>query len=221
MGRCYEFASHIVDGCDHAMTVNLDGSACECPSCGAHCTGRYDGCASILAQPGFVPVSAPQWAIERRTRPAAPLDEPRVAMLRDAPVSNPARRDNGVSDVQREDVLAVIADLRREIADLAGSVASTGLADQVAERTAQETSRAIDARMRELRTDLTWSVDEARRDLDDASKRQLAALDTLTTGLAEATQQAGTNQRALRAMVEGLTRVASRLNKIEQALGLR
>lgn len=61
MGRCYEFGPQIVEGCRHAMVVAEDGSACACPKCGAHCTGRFNACGTILAQPGHIPPGAPVW----------------------------------------------------------------------------------------------------------------------------------------------------------------
>jgi hypothetical protein len=39
-------------------------------ACGARCTGRFAGCASILEQPGFVPESAPDWALQSLPAPA-------------------------------------------------------------------------------------------------------------------------------------------------------
>lgn len=62
MGRCYEFGVGINDSCEHAMSVTLTGGACECTVCGAHCPGRFAGCAQVVDKPGHVPALAPSWA---------------------------------------------------------------------------------------------------------------------------------------------------------------
>ncbi|HVM07315.1 MAG TPA: hypothetical protein VM345_02540 [Acidimicrobiales bacterium] len=80
MGRCYEFGVAVEEGCEHAMVVIDDGGACGCAECGARCTGRFNACASIIAQPGYVPVNAPKVgapaaAVEPATRTRSVPDE--------------------------------------------------------------------------------------------------------------------------------------------------
>lgn len=65
MGHCYEFGVSITAGCAHAMTVSPAGGACECPTCAAHCEGRFAGCAGVLCRPGYTPAVAPSWASSR------------------------------------------------------------------------------------------------------------------------------------------------------------
>lgn len=66
MGRCYEFGVVITEGCDHAMVVPAEGGKCVCSGCGADCLGRFNGCASIISQPGYVPLLAPASALVLR-----------------------------------------------------------------------------------------------------------------------------------------------------------
>ena len=73
MGRCYEFGVVVGQGCDHPMVVASDGSACACSECGALCKGRFDGCAAVLARPGYSPVvtTVPVSIAAPRVRPPA------------------------------------------------------------------------------------------------------------------------------------------------------
>ena len=64
MGRCYEFGVVIAEGCDHVMVVPAEGGKCVCSGCGTDCLGRFNGCASIISQPGYVPLLAPESARE-------------------------------------------------------------------------------------------------------------------------------------------------------------
>ncbi|MGH9177230.1 MAG: hypothetical protein ACRD0N_01560 [Acidimicrobiales bacterium] len=63
MGRCYEFGVLVGEGCEHAMVVPDPGGRCECATCGARCAGRFAACAAIIESPGYVPVTAPAWAV--------------------------------------------------------------------------------------------------------------------------------------------------------------
>lgn len=63
MGRCYEFGVEIQAGCEQAMVVTAAGGACECRDCSTTCPGRFAGCATVVANPGRVPPSAPSWAV--------------------------------------------------------------------------------------------------------------------------------------------------------------
>jgi hypothetical protein len=71
MGRCYEFGVLVGEGCQHAMVVPASGGRCECEACGVACTGKFAACASILAQPGYVPATAPAWALQKGEGTAA------------------------------------------------------------------------------------------------------------------------------------------------------
>ena len=93
MGRCYEFGPVITEGCDHAMVVSPEGGACVCGECGARCLGRFKACGPILAQPGYVPVTAP-----RHTAKAAAANVP-VPLLGDSPA--PAAPDLAMPAVER------------------------------------------------------------------------------------------------------------------------
>src|SRR5687767_5793398 len=73
MGRCYEFGVSLHDDCEQAMVVPSEGGHCICASCGADCPGQFNACGAVVAQPGYVPVTAPDWAKpgHRRARPTA------------------------------------------------------------------------------------------------------------------------------------------------------
>ena len=80
MGRCYEFGVVITEGCDHTMTVPDEGGRCVCNSCGADCLGRFNGCASIISRPGYVPLLAPASAREHAPEPPAEAETPAAAV---------------------------------------------------------------------------------------------------------------------------------------------
>lgn len=104
MGRCYEFGVEIHAGCEQAMVVTAAGGACQCTACATTCPGRFAGCAAVVAIPGRVPPSAPQWSVPQgdrvarqtfnggapttRTRPEA-LSESGVPAARRAPPPAP------------------------------------------------------------------------------------------------------------------------------------
>lgn len=73
MGRCYEFGVAVGQGCDHPMVVAADGSACACSECGTVCKGRFDGCAAVLARPGYSPVLAVAVAVTPAPVTPAPV----------------------------------------------------------------------------------------------------------------------------------------------------
>ena len=82
MGRCYEFGVVIAEGCDHVMVVPAEGGKCVCSGCGTECLGRFNGCASIISQPGYVPLLAPKPSAASRARAAPalrPIAEPAPA----------------------------------------------------------------------------------------------------------------------------------------------
>lgn len=77
MGRCYEFGVLVGDGCEHAMVVPAGGGRCECATCGVSCTGKFAACTAIIDQPGYVPSTAPAWAVAIGAPAPAPVpDEP-------------------------------------------------------------------------------------------------------------------------------------------------
>lgn len=88
MGRCYEFGVVVGAGCEQPMVVTAEGGACACPDCGTVCRGRFDGCASVLARPGYSPLGAP-------------AREGVVAAVDDQPMD-----DLGMPDVRLADVVA-------------------------------------------------------------------------------------------------------------------
>jgi hypothetical protein len=79
MGQCYEFGVTIKEGCGHAMRVPTEAGACVCPTCKARCEGRFEACARIVSEPGYVPVTAPRWAIDCTEPPETEAPLPRRA----------------------------------------------------------------------------------------------------------------------------------------------
>ena len=72
MGRCYEFGVLVGEGCEHAMVVPGSGQRCECATCGVTCTGKFAACETIIAKPGYVPATAPPWALRVGSFPEVP-----------------------------------------------------------------------------------------------------------------------------------------------------
>ncbi len=174
MGRCYEFGVVIGAGCDHAMVVPAGGGRCECRSCGAVCTGRFDGCAAIVSQPGYVPVVAPAWAVE--VSPAEP--------------SALARAETGVEIVVPEgrhgdEGLGVLVERMDESLRRAGEPAARleQLAAEVAARDEiiAEAFEAMNAAYRELAAELR-SLADAQRALAEATGKIEAALEAALEG---------------------------------------
>ena len=48
------------------MVVPDEAGRCECPQCGATCGGQFKACTAIIATPGYVPITAPKWALVRQ-----------------------------------------------------------------------------------------------------------------------------------------------------------
>lgn len=148
MGRCYEFGVLVGEGCQHAMVVPASGGRCECEVCGVACTGKFAGCAAILAQPGYVPATAPAWALQKgrgeapggaggadgggrsRASAAGPGAGPPATELAATLVAMADRLDERQADLSRRiDALAAqIAELQRHGADQAAALDAALLA---------------------------------------------------------------------------------------------
>lgn len=147
MGRCYEFGVLVGKGCEHAMVVPDAGGRCECATCAVVCTGKFAACAAITDHPGYVPSTAPAWAVAVGTPapptppPSAPGTDPGPS-LAGPPVGNvPGALVEAVTtqladrDIElraRIDALAeMVDDLRRQSAEQAASLqaALTNVAD--------------------------------------------------------------------------------------------
>ena len=132
MGQCYALGATINPACDHAMRVDEAGGACVCPTCEVRCEGRFEACGPILQRPGYVPVSAPQWAIDC-VDPAAPEETIRRS-ARNGHAHTPSTNgagpagDLGVLAVVRSEfetvtdkLLAAIDAVRRDLVEYAGT----------------------------------------------------------------------------------------------------
>ena len=209
MGHCYEFALDIVPGCGHAMTVSDSGGICECTTCGAVCGGRFEGCAAVLERPGYVPVNAPRWAIERTFSRQATSP----------PAS--AAHDTDATDDEVLDLIA-LRDQARRVADSAIDDASRDL------RLALEgATSGIVARVRnELEThviarsdtaDLDDLLADIRSDLARATAQQTDTVDHIMKAIEQLALQGEADRVTLRAVVEGLDRLARRVSRLHSS----
>ena len=111
MGHCYEFGVLVGKDCEHAMVVPDAGGRCECATCGVECTGRFAACASIIARPGYVPSTAPEWAVAVGS-PAPPTPSPATP---DTRASLPGTAIGSVADALVEAVTSQLADRDAEL----------------------------------------------------------------------------------------------------------
>lgn len=129
MGRCYEFGVVVGEGCEHAMVVTTEGGECQCGTCGAGCAGRFAACEAILGQPGYIPVTAPAWAV---TAGEGGLPQPTGTDAGPGPEAA-APTLGGAGD--RSDLVELVERVAKDLAEhdvvLAGRV--DGLAEQVAQ----------------------------------------------------------------------------------------
>ena len=211
MGHCYEFGVTIKDGCGHAMRVPTKTGACVCPTCNARCEGRFEACARIVSKKGYVPATAPKWAIDCTEPPKIKAPPPRRTMVA-APVvaadSTPSSDDAGL--------LRPELDTAKAVAD-AVEQAQTRLIDALRAELLQSLQPSIAA----LREELLTSVDEVRRELADRDKELVSAYDRLSASFSQLAEGAGVDRGTDKAVVEGLARVARRVGRIERSLGQR
>ncbi len=212
MGQCYEFGVAIHEGCGHAMRVSDDGGACVCPTCGAYCEGRFAACGPILEQPGYVPVTAPRWAVECTERPEP---EPTLVPVR-RPTANGrvAAHDEALPRVGAE-LDAIRGELRALVESAVTEAvehAQARLVDMLRAQRGQGSGPAFT----ELRNDILGVVDAMRREvadhakeLDDTGDRLSASYTQLVTGYRE-------DRAATRSVIEELAR---RVGRLERALG--
>jgi hypothetical protein len=165
VGHCYEFAVEIDPECEHAMVVAGDGSACECPTCGARCTGRFDACSAVLLRPGYVPVTAPEWARESARAPKSwHVDGPHAEGT-----NGDGRHEDASSDLDpvqwdtRE-----LQTLTRELHDTVTRTVHEGV-----ETMTRVANDAAD------RSDLHRFFDDIRNELDLVTRRQHDAIQSL------------------------------------------
>ena len=236
VGRCYAFAAVITEGCDHAMRVSADGGACECPTCGAHCPGRFPACESIVQKPGYVPANAPDWAVHCLEPPVAAErgggQHRRGRAANNAVVETP---DEVVALVRTE--LAATTDELRAITSQAVANLKTGDRDSavlgawVEDAIEQAQSRLGDAltaqlmqalrpMMQQYRAELFEAIDAVRfeltertRELSGEQKRLHDLYHEVATGRLDEGGASGT-------VAEGLARVATRVGRLERSLGI-
>lgn len=158
MGRCYEFGVLIGEGCEHAMVVPESGGRCQCATCGAACTGKFAACASIIDRPGYVPATAPTWAVAVGTPGPAPAPSSPPAA---GPAPRPSSPDPAVGTVAGALVEAVAERLAEIDAELGARIDTLSKAvDELRRQSAQEAA-SLQAAITNL-AELVSRLDEAR-----------------------------------------------------------
>ncbi len=215
MGHCYEFGTTIVGGCGHAMTVGPEGGACQCPTCGAHCEGRFKACEAILATPGYVPRVAPGWAVERQSPPAYEpnsLGGVRVPLV----VSGGANGDTERRELEHGDAGPAGAPTG-DTADGERADVEIVLSELEDSPNGEAATSAESAASREL----VAVVDDVRRDLsqrDTELVRVLERMADLYEGLAD---RLDADRRERLALVEVIAGLADRLTAIDVLPGAK
>ena len=196
MGRCYEFGVSVHDGCEQAMVVAHEGGHCTCAACGAACPGRFKGCAIVVAQPGYVPLSAPVWA--RPGAAAAPPDA-LPARLGSSPPQGQPDWDAAVEPAQVDPPMrepATLA-LRQELTTV------RSLLEALLDRP----ERAVDA------------VQALNHQLAVRDGELGESFDRLTEAYQRLTNELVADREARQALVAAVDRVAERLASVEEAQG--
>jgi hypothetical protein len=216
VGHCYEFGVDIVLGCGHAMTVSSDGGVCECPTCGAGCDGKFEACAQVLEQPGYVPVTAPRWAVERRApeEPAPTRSRLHGSTLEAGPVDVSVIDLTKLRDETRTLVDTTLGDVAQNLSvSLQG--ATSGVIARVRSEIETELASLADTQLRrdsrDLRVDIEGMAEEIRGELERSTKHQLAAVERLADTVQHLVEQAEADHVALRSVIEGLERLARRV----------
>jgi hypothetical protein len=235
MGQCYEFGITIKEGCGHAMRVPTKTGACICPTCKARCEGRFEACERIVSQKGYIPVMAPQWAVDCTEPPAVEVALPRRGQVPTAAI--PEAGDPPVDDAAelvRVEIAAAKAELtamvERAVAERPGEGPAPDFSAEIASAIETAQSRLVDALRVQLlkalqpavvalRDEMLGAVDEVRRELSDRDKELVDAYERLSAAYVSLSEAPGVDQETAKALVEGLTRVARRVGRIERSLG--
>jgi len=234
MGQCYEFGVAIHADCAHAMRVSSIGGQCECPTCGTVCLGRFEGCTGILDQPGYVPVTAPTWAVDlTEPPPPTPTLPPRARLA--------GTNDESVVDDPGLDMLAEIraelddakAELRaviqESLADVETDPHSAAFADAMTDAVERAQSRLIDAlraqlvqalrpAIGEVRDEMLGAMDSVRRELSDRDKELVDAFHGLADSYSQLSVVVESDRETTRVIVEGIARIARRVGRLERRL---
>lgn len=198
MGRCYEFGVSLHDDCEQAMVVPAEGGHCICASCGSDCPGQFNACSVVVSQPGYVPVTAPDWAKPghgRKPTQGPSSESARPAIDGKPEPSTPARH---ILDVEPQTGYTTALELREVGSELA-TVRS--LLESVLERP---------DRLNEALAILNKELQVRDGELAAAFARMTAAYEQLR-------QEVADDCEAREAIVASLERLAERVEGVEQA----
>jgi len=238
MGQCYEFGVAIHADCGHAMRVGARGGQCECPTCGTVCVGRFEGCTRILDQPGYVPVTAPTWAVELTDPPPPTPTLPpraRLAGVVEDPVERAPADDTAASisaelreelDVAKQELREVI---QQSLANVERDPHSAAFADALTEAVERAQARLADSlraqliqslrpAMTDVRDELLGATDSVRRELSDRDKELVDAFNGLADSYSQLSVVVESDRETTRVIVEGIARIARRVGRLEKRL---
>lgn len=128
------------------MVVPAGGGRCECATCGVACTGKFAACTAIIDQPGYVPSTAPAWAVAVGAPSPAPAVAPDEPVLPEPPAPETGPSGGGPAPTLptggdlTELIEAVAKQLSEHDVDLVNRI--DALAGQVAELQRQSASQA-------------------------------------------------------------------------------
>ena len=235
MGQCYEFGVAIHAGCGHAMRVGGAGGQCECPTCGAVCLGRFGGCAGILERPGYVPVTAPRWAVDlTEAPPPTPTLPPRTRLAGTVIEGGHVDEDTGdvpaeirvELDAAKDELRAVVA---QAFADVEHDPHSAAFADAMTDAVERAQARLVDSlrtqliqslrpAMGEAHDELLNATDSLRRELTDRDKKLVDAFNGLADSYSQLSVVVESDRETTRVIVEGIARIARRVGRLEKRL---
>ena len=231
MGQCYEFGVAIHAGCGHAMRVGPTGGQCECPTCGAVCQGRFEGCVGILEQPGYIPVTAPQWAVDlTEAPPPTPTLPPRARLAgNDDHAPDDAGTDASVPSDVRAELDAAKAELRDVIRSSLAQIETDPHSAAFADAVERAQTRLVDSlrtqmiqslqpTITDVRDGLLSATDSLRRELSDRDKELVDAFNRLADSYSQLSVVIESDRETTRVIVEGIARIARRVGRLERRL---
>ena len=205
MGRCYEFGVSLHDECEQAMVVPSEGGHCICASCGADCPGQFNACGVVVAKPGYVPVTAPDWAKPGHRRPGSATSQPSApsaASVRPALDAPDVPRARHILDVEPPAPTPAAVELREVGSELA-------------------TVRSLLEAVLDRPDRLNEALAVLNQELKVRDGELAAAFARMTSAYEQLTQEVLADREARQAIVAGLEKLAERVDGVERATRTR